>query len=159
IRRKQELGMLRAGNVEEEDGILAAEQAQESAAAKHLFVRRKVTVMGLVTNVSRRRNLDSIDHLPVSARVRLEIHHRQKVRSDMRLIARPHVKHRFGLVSVLRDNVRRQQSGHDEKQQQHSKSVFHSISPHQLLSDSPTRGMCTRIKCFWKRTDVASWGC
>src|SRR5262245_12007443 len=99
-----------------------------------------MTVMSLVADVSRRRNLDGIDHPPVSARVRIEIHNSQKVRRDVRLIARPHVKHRFGVVSVLRGGVRDNNCHYHEDQQQSSKSVSHSNSPDQLLWD-PTRGM------------------
>src|SRR5262249_31396857 len=107
LRRQQELGMLRAGNIEKEDGILAAEQTQQSPTAEHLFVGRKMAVMRLVADISRRRNLNGIDHFSISSRVWIEVHNGEEVWRDVRLVARPHVKHGFSFdVSMLGRRVR-----------------------------------------------------
>jgi hypothetical protein len=107
--------MTRIGNIEKEDAILAFQQAEQAPAGEHLLVSRKMAVMGLVADISGRRQRHGIDDLAIMGRVLIKVHNGQKVRGLVGLVASPDVQHRFFLAAFMlckgiANNAKRQQS-------------------------------------------------
>ena len=72
------------GDVEEEDVVLALEDAQETTAGENRLVGRRVAVMRLVAGVARRWRRDRSKHLSVLARLAIEVDDREEVRRHAR---------------------------------------------------------------------------
>src|SRR5205807_2930044 len=75
--------------VEEEDPVLASQEAQEAAAREHVAIRGEVHVVGLIT---RGRHGRRSDYLPISLRALIEVDHRDEVRRDAGLVPGPNVE-------------------------------------------------------------------
>jgi hypothetical protein len=92
--------MTRIAHVEEEDAVLALQQAQQSTASEHFLVGRKMTVVGLVTAIARGRKGNSRNHLSVGIRVLIKIDDGKEVRGLVTLVAGPHVKYGVLLITT-----------------------------------------------------------
>ena len=123
IGREQELRIAVVRNVEEENAVLRAQQAQQSAAREDVLVVREVTMMRLVADVAGRRNGYCLEDLPVRLRMLVEIDNGEKVRRDACLIAGPDVERpRLMRVSaelvIVVVSVRARRSGGRQRQHQ-----------------------------------------
>jgi len=97
--RKQKPRLSFVGDIEEEDPVLAFEEAQQSATTQDLLIDGKVAVMRLVTYIARRRHRDSSDDLAVIGGVFVEIDDCEEIRCFPSLIARPYIK--YGVSSLV----------------------------------------------------------
>ena len=89
------------GDVKKEDAILALEHAQQSAATQDLFVRGKMAMVRLISDISRRREGYGRDYSSVSPGILVKVDDGQKVGRDVSLIARPDIEHRFFLRAKM----------------------------------------------------------
>ena len=81
------------GDIEEEDSVLALQQAQQPAASQKPLVRRKMAMVRLIADISRRWKRHGGDDASVGPGILVEVNDGQKIGRDVSLIARPDIEH------------------------------------------------------------------